>query len=281
MKNVEKYIKTLNINELLFDFFVALLLIILQKLFPVIANTNISGDFYDTILLLVLFLFPLIILINVGKMAGNYRQHKSGFLLGALSILTIFLVAFAIMSVLDDYYDYFLDNIAPVVLLVAFLPAVLLGFLSKTKSFLKAVTVSGIIFLLSGIVIIGIYMLAERLYKDSFSLIALGSSVIAGFFVFIYLPRKLVRQSEKSRNVQKFLTNTFAVLSAISFSVWYYVSDNQLISTDEFGIIYESSLIELYWGAIFLFRLMMALEPPKNKMNMIIGLVVLVISYLI
>ena len=148
-------------------------------------------------------------------------------------------------------------------------------------SFLKAVTIAGIIFLLGGMVAIGIYMLSERLYKDSFSLIASLGSVLAGFLVFIYLPRKLAKWSEKSRSVQKFLTNTFAVLSAISFAVWFYISDNQLISTDEFGITYKSSLIELYWGAIFLFRLMMALEPPKNRINMIIGLVVLVVSYLI
>jgi FlaA1/EpsC-like NDP-sugar epimerase len=202
-------------------------------------------------------------------------------LLGGLSLLTVVFVGLAIFIVLEDYYNYFLDDIALLAFLVAILPALLLGFYSKAKNFLKIITVSGLLFLLGIIGIMAIYLLSENLYKDSFSLLVSIIIVVVGFVVFVFLPRTLVKWSLKKESGRKFLANAFAILSALSFAAWHFISENQLISQDDFGNTYESSLFNLYWLAVLLFRLMLAFEPPKNRLNLIIGLIIIFVSYII
>lgn len=281
MHNLKESIKKLNVSELYFDISIVLLLVVFRLVMPSFLSIDPSSEIFEVVVLALLFLFPMIIFISLGKIMGNFRKHRSGVLLMLLCIISIIIISIAILALLEDIYEQYLEGMLIISPAGFFLASVVLGYSSKTKGFLKAVTIAGVILVIGVLVSIIIFMLGERLFEDSFSLVASSAAFLASILFFIVLPRRFVKWMEKKEAVKRFVNQLFVILSAISFACWYYLSETFLVVTNDLGFTQTSSNYMFFFLAVFLFRLMLAFEPPKNRLNIAIGLIVLVISYFV
>ena len=267
--SLKKFFKNININELYFDIFIAVSAVILRI---IAEKTNFLSNESSSFVLITTF-FSSLIFFYFGKKIYSFIKHKSNWkwLFILLGLLTGVMIFFALMTTWEAYnIDFEVKELNGVALLV-FLMALLFGLISGGKFFVKATKITGIITVI--IIAAGgfIYLLQERLLDDLFSILVLVGILILSVIFIIILPVLIIKRIEKNEKSKKIFINTLAVLSALSFAMW------SLLVNEYNGSMRD--LFSTYIAAMFLFRIMLALEPPKNKTNMIIGVITVLFMF--
>ncbi|MBN2663943.1 MAG: hypothetical protein JXR68_09870 [Bacteroidales bacterium] len=279
MLNLKTELKKINLNELLFDGFIILSFMVMKFFLQNSTILDISDTKNHEVLSVLLLIFPAFIYLYLGKITSSFIKNKSGILLILFSFITAIVITLSIEFTLGKHYEILFDDFSIIYLFLT-IPAFIFGLISHYKGFKKAVIISGIVVILLLVAIAVVFMLSEDLFTVGLNIIILGVAIILGVFILIFTPIFLIKIIKKNSKVKKQIINLITFLTGLSFAFWYFISEKLLISQSALGVI-KSSNFGYYFLAIFLFRILIAIEPPKNKLNMIIGAIVVIISLLI
>jgi len=286
MRNIslKNIFKNINIDTLLFDI---LLLIIVNTITSFIVNNNYlifteETDMYP--ISIVMGFLLLVLFISIGEIIGRYKKHDKK-LSWWLILVILFFTGFSILLISEDMFkERFLFRIFIVSSSIVMIAGFLLGYFSRVKNFAKSIKKTGIItFVISLMALIFLVILlffnGENIFDPAY--LTFIVSLFVGIIVFfLILPPRIANFIQKNVNFQKSLIYTFIILSAVTFSLWDIITENNLTITDALGFTRKSGMYPVAYLPLLAYRFLFAMAPPKNKINMIIGVIVLVIVIL-
>ncbi len=286
MKNIslKSILKKINIDALLFDI---LLLVIANTITFFIVNDNFVNFTEETDMYPISFVMEFLIFvlfISLGEIIGRYKKHGKK-LSWWLILLIIVLTGFSILLISEDMFkERFLFRIFIVSSSILITAGFLLGYFSRVKNFAKSMKTTGIVsFIVSFIILVLLILLLvnnnENILDPAY-LTLLVSLFVGIILFFLVLPSRIANFIQKITNFKKILIYTFIIFAAISFSLWDIVTETNFTTTDSFGFIKRSGMYPVAYLPLIAYRFLFAMAPPKNKINMIIGVTVLIITIL-
>lgn len=286
MELLKKTLKGINIDELLFD--IPLLIITSYISFFLfndnLLNTDIERDSYIVTAgagILVFLLF-----INVGEILGRYKEANnfkririvfvSFVLLSAVSLL------FIVGNIIEEI-DRRESDMLIIIIMACMIPGFLIGYYSKVKSFKKAMKVSGIITFTFLVIALCLFILSQinQNHLREVEIVFAAILFIVGIVFFLILPSKTASFITKRRKLKEFIIYTFIIISALTFSLWDFVINEEYIVEDLPGYFRKDEFYYLMYLPLIVYRFLLAAAPPKNKINVIIGIVVLLVIILL
>lgn len=276
--------KNINFDTLLFDI---LLLLIANTITILAVNNNYLSfteetNMYPISIIMGFLLF--VLFISIGEIIGRYKKYGKP-LAWWLIALILFLTSFSLLAISEDIFkERLLFRIFIIVAFVLVIAGFLLGYFSRIKGIEKSIKSTSVVtFIVSLVMLVFVISIAWFNGEDVLdpAYLLLFSSIFVGIIVlFGVLPPRIARLIQKSDGFKKVLIYVFVVLSAVTFSFWDIITQNNCTITDSLGMSHKSGIYPLAYLPLLTYRFLFALSPPKNKTNMIIGAVVLIIVIL-
>ncbi len=281
----QNFASKLNIEELLFDGFLLLIAAIGRYFFVneklITFNEYTSSTMVGSIIAVCL----LILFVYIGAVFGRYKEHKKAkkirFLLFFVFLWLIVSALIPMEDIMRSVENYRTTNTFLIVFLITILLGSLLGFLSKSKSLQKALKIFGITAFIIELIGVGLFIFIEvnhnqlHLNDKVFS----GIALLLGVLIFLVFPPLFFKLTEKSAFFRKLTLSTYSIIIALIFSMWDFLTYSSY--TDDAGFEHKDVSLVYVAASLVVFRFLVALAPPKNKLNMIIGAVVLIIVLII
>lgn len=281
---IKQYLKNLNIDELLFDILLLVvanalgLFIISDKLFAF--NENTDAFRVGTVIAFGIFILS----INIGTLYGKYKEYKKAKKLRLVFVFFILFLAFMFFLITGEILDD-LDSLAksmfPFISLLSMIAGFSLGYFTVLKGFKKSLKTTGIVSFSLLIIALSVFSFLAINHND-FSIVYWlidAAAIVLGIIFLIILPSKTASFILKRDKLKKAIGYFFVILSAIIFSLWSFTNENIFTSVDEFGFLHKSSFYELAFLPIVVYRFLLAAAPPWNKVNIIVGGIVLILTY--
>lgn len=279
--SLKNLLKKINTDELIFDI---LLLIIANAVSFFFVNEKLlffeeNTDPYLIASVICILIF--ILFINVGEMIGRYKKHDKIKRMKIVFVVFMLITVFSLFMITEDILedvDRYLMKLFPFISLIFMILGFLLGYYSKVKSFKKSMKLSGIIAFILMTVALSLFILNaldRNNFDNSYAIIG-GVALILGIVFFLILPSRFASFVLKRENVKKSIIYVFLILSVVIFSLWDFTV-NEYFTYEEYpGYIKKNEMFFIAYLPLISYRFLMAAAPPKNTLNMIIGIAVLV-----
>ncbi len=276
-QTIKSIFKNINIDTLLFDI---LLLITANFITFFIVNNGFLTFDENTdmdILSIVTYFLVFFLFVSIGELVGRYKFSKKRWIFFVVLLLLTF---FSLLGTLDDIFnvDIYYYHIFIIATPASMSAGFLLGFLFRTKNFKKSIKITGIVVfvIITGVLILLVFIIGiEKL--SVYDYIKGGVIFTLNIIFFLILPSKFADFVLKRKKIKKMLIYFFVIITSVVFALWDIFTENSFIVTDSFGNVRREDLFYLAYLPLISYRFLFALAPPKNKINMIIGVVVLLI----